>query len=157
MAKEIQTIDIDGRSYEISQMAPTKSLKTLTRLTKILGEPMILAISSIFKNSKGKITQEDVKKSILDRSIDISSLSDAVRVLISRMDEDEVIGLVKILTTDGVLCDHKPIIFDVHYMGELPHLMRVMIAALGVQYGNFLDAAFAILPVKTARQIIKSE
>lgn len=150
--RELAKIEIDNHTYEFSQFTTTESLRTLTKLTKILGEPMILAISSIFKGSKEKLTAEDVKRSLLDREINTDVLAQAVRVLMEKMDEDEVIGLVKKLVTDRTSCDMKPINFDTHFMGELGHLVKVVKAALVVQYGNFFDAILSQLPVKKTEE-----
>jgi Phage tail assembly chaperone protein, TAC len=107
---------------------------------------MILAISALMKLKSGENSKKDFLEIDL-KELDTDILGKAARALIERMDEDEVVGLIKKLTSEGVLCDHQPIVFDTHYEGNLGHLFKVLMAALEVQYGNFTGAILARVPV----------
>lgn len=142
MARELVEKDVDGRLYSFEQLTATVALKTLTKLTKIFGEPLTLALGGFFKKA-----QPGAPTALLESDIDSDVLSKAMKVLVERMDEDEVVALIKLLTTQGVLCDGvKVASFDEHFRGELSHLFAVLKAALEVQYGNFIGAVTDRLP-----------
>ena len=124
---ELAEKSVDGIKYEFQQFGAKESLKTLMRLSKILGKPIALALGSLgekvdFSNVKGDL------------------LADAAQALTERLDQDEVLNLIQLLTADKVLCEGKKVSFDLHYQGRLDHLFKVLGAALEVQYGNFFGA-----------------
>lgn len=128
---------VDGFDYAFSMMGARQSTKLFIRLTKICGKPFALAFTALGKKSTPEA-------SFLDRPIDTFVLADAVEALCSHMDEDIVLDMIQSLTSDPtVLCDGKKVVFDVHYKGRTSHLMKVLFAALEVQYGNFFDAFIA--------------
>lgn len=130
---------VDGKLYEFQIFGAKHALKTLTKLTKIIGEPLTLAFTALGVGDK-----DNKGKGLLDRKIDGVMLGVAVKALTTRMDEDEVLDLIEELAgKDNLLCDGKKVIFDSHYEGKLGHLMRVVGAALEVQYGDFLEEMFA--------------
>lgn len=136
MARELIEKRVDGNVYSFQQFNTTKSLKIMSRLSKILLEPITL----FFASAGGKASSGN----LLDRQLDKDMLGKAVRSLTDRMDEDEVINLIKELTAnDNLLVDGKKVDFDTHYEGRLDHLFKVLYAALEVQYGNFLGALIA--------------
>ena len=169
MREAVQKV-VDGKLYEFEQFKTTEALKVLARLTKIFGEPLTLALGAFFKDKPesfiGKLDEnglpikvEEVqaeKKSFLDQDLGDKSdiLAKAVRTLIDRLDEDEVVELVKKLASEKVKCDGAPIIFDDHYVGSPMHLFKVVAAGLEVQYGNFLNAITdQIATPKTGRTV----
>lgn len=132
-AMEMQTREIDGHEYQFARWGAKKSTKILIRLSRILGEPLSLAITSI------KGDKQTRGKSVLDRDFDMDIIGKAVRSLFERMsDENEVLDLIENLTSgDNVFSDGKKVIFDLHYQDRLGHMAKVLYAALEVQYGNF--------------------
>lgn len=133
---------IDGSVYSFSKFGAKESMRVLTRLFKIVGEPMSLA----FTATQGG----DPKQSLMDRKMDPEIISKAVRTLAEKLDEDQVLDLIETLTATKALCDGKKIVFDLHYEGKLPHLFKVLVAALEVQYGNFFDAFTDLAASKAA-------
>lgn len=134
MATELIKKDVDGFEYEFSQFGAKRSLRTLIRLSKVLGKPLSLLLGSM--NGSGKL---------LDKSLDMDMIGLALNALTENMDSAEVISLIEELTSgDACLCDGKKIIFDSHYEGRLDHLFKVLYAALEVQYGNFFGAMVAL-------------
>lgn len=132
MSTEMISKEIDGHQYEFSQFGAKKSLKILFRLSKIIGKPLSLLMGSI---------GDDKGKRLMDRDLKMDTIGIAIEALTSNLDSDEAIALIQELTgLDACLCDGKKINFDMHYEGKLPHLMKVLWAALEVQYGNFFDA-----------------
>ncbi len=117
---------IAGRKYEFQKFGAKKSVKLLTRLLKLVGEPLSIAVGA---TGGGKL---------FESNLDPKILSSAVRVLVDKLDEDEVLDLIEEFTAnDNVLCDGVRVNFDNHYEGKLPELFKVLAAALEVQYGNF--------------------
>lgn len=147
--RELVAKEIDGKVYEFEQFRTSVSLRVLAKLTKVLGEPLAMAMSSFFKTAKPSNEAQKLdpetgvpipSKKILDQEIDSNALTKAIGLLIERLDEVDVVDLVEQLAAKGVLCDHKPIVFDLHYRGDIGHLFKVVAAALEVQYGNFIGA-----------------
>lgn len=146
MARELVQRKVDGSLYEFEQFGATHSLKILTKLTKLIGEPLTLAFTAMLDGEKklgAEVEAPATKKSILDRKINGKMLGEAVKALVDKLDEDEVLSLVQQLCAQSLLCDGKKIIFDSHYEGRLGHLFKVLGAALEVQYGDFLGEMFA--------------
>jgi hypothetical protein len=130
---------IDGKRYQFSQLNTTPSLRLFKRLVAVLGEPMIRGFKSLEKKSD--------TESLIDQKINFDVLADAAKTLIGNLDKDDPIEIIKELIGDGrLLCDNKNIQFETHYAGQLPHMFKVLTAALEVQYGNFLPALTANLP-----------
>lgn len=120
---------IDERRYAFSKWGAEKSLKTLAELSRVGGEALSIAAASFAKTG----TTED---------IDPNMLGTAVKALTNGLgtDTDATLRLIKRLCCDGTLCDDRPIQFDTHFRGNLLVMMRVVTAALSVQYGDFFFA-----------------
>lgn len=131
--KEI-VVDADGTTVVFSfvQFSTTAALKTLTRLTKILGEPLAIAL--------GGADMGDTKTSIGDWDLSGKTMGAAMKALVDRLHEDEVLSLVKLLAADNVLQNGGKIVFDDFYRGKMKLLLKVFQTALVVQYGNFISA-----------------
>ncbi len=71
-------------------------------------------------------------------------LGGAVRALVERLDEDEVLQIIKNLV-DTAECDGKKIIFETHFQGKIGHLFKVVYAVLEVQYSDFLGEALSMV------------
>ena len=133
--RELASKEIDGLEYQFEQFGAKKSLKILFRLSKQIGKPLSLLV--------GSMSGEKDKK-LLDRDIKLDMIAVAIDSLMSNLDSDEVITLMQDLAGDhACICDGKKINFDSHYEGRLPHLFKVLWAAIEVQYGNFFDALSA--------------
>lgn len=122
---------IDGDEYSFEKFGAKKSLKILVRLSKMIGKPISLLVGSI-KSEKGT--------KVLDSEIKTDVLALAIEAMADNLDSDEVISLMEELAANSILCNDKIVKFDSHYEGKLPHLFKVLAAALEVQYGNFFDA-----------------
>lgn len=130
MARELIQKTIDGKLYEFSQFNTTVSLRVLARLTKIVGEPIAIALGGAKKVDK---KSDD----LADKDVTGEVFGKAVKALVDRLDENEVVNLVKLLTSEQVLCDNSKIVFDDHFCGDIGHLFKVIVGALEAQYGNF--------------------
>lgn len=130
--------NIDGAVYEFSKFGAKQSLQIFFKLANIVGEPMAVAFGAVDGTATTKL---------LDRDLNVASMGKAIQALTARLDSPDTLILIEKLTsTPALLCDGKPVLFDKHYEGRLDHLMKVLQAALEVQYGNFFDALSSFLP-----------
>lgn len=135
--RELVKKTIDGNEYEFEQMAPKLALKTLVKLSKIVGKPIAMVMGS------DGITK-DKSKGILSKNLSPELFSAAVGSMIEKLDEADTIELCVLLTADTVLCDGKKIDFNSHYASRLGLMFKVLAAALEVQFGNFFDDLFVV-------------
>lgn len=131
MAKSAEKIIIDNEAYVVGIMPPTQALRILTRLTKLCGESLVQFIATI--------DTKDPKKSLLDANISPQVLSDALRGLIGRLDEELVVSLFQELC-DVVLYKGQKVNFETHFMGRLGHMFKVSFKVLRVQFADFFGA-----------------
>jgi hypothetical protein len=132
---ELVKREIDGHTYEFERFGAKKSLRTFAKITKLIGEPVLMAISS----AKGK--------NILKSEIDPEILGKAIAAFTMRLDSDETMELIEELTArENVMCDGKKISFDSHYADREDHMMKVLATALEVQYRNFYRGIVGMLP-----------
>lgn len=136
--REYLTKTIDGHEYIFSQFGAKQAVKYMTRLARIAGKPVALALGSL-DGGKGK--------DVLDRNIKTDVLARALEALTMNLDQDETLALIEgFVGNDAVICDGKRIIFDTHYEGRLGHMFKVLKAALEVQYGNFFEELIVLIP-----------
>lgn len=138
--RKTSTKSIDGHKYEVGHWDIDKQLGVMTRLIKLLGEPLARtlmgAVSEANKSEKNAGKKVGMKD-LLD--MDLSKhLNEAVSALIMRLNEDEVKQLLRDVTTD-LLCDNKPVVYDTHFMGRIGHLLKVAVFCIRHQYSDFLD------------------
>lgn len=119
---------IDGKKYMIGHWPVDTQLTMMTRLIKLLGEPLAMIIMG----------GEGSKKSILDVKLDGSVIGPAISALSLRLHEDEVKQMFRDAVS-GVKCDGKDIEFNTHFMGRIMHLMKVATFCLRHQYQDFLE------------------
>lgn len=125
MARELVEKYVDGTEYKIEQFPATKSLRILTTLTKILGEPLSMA----FALAKNEGMNDEKEAEILGK---------AVGTLCAKLDEDQVIHLVKELVASCLKGEGAKIQFETEFQGKIGHLFKLLKAILEVQYGDFL-------------------
>lgn len=137
VVKEIKVGD-EILTYQFEQFNTTLAIRTLARLTKIIGEPLAIAMAG---STGGDF---DVSGDVMGK---------AVKALVDRLDEKEVLELLKLLAADKALCGENggKINFDEHYRGNIRLLFKVFQAALEVQYGNFIGAVRESFPGTTAK------
>ena len=114
---------VDGKKYSVTQFSASKGMKLLTRLVKILGEPM----ASFFSNP-------DAEQEIAFQAA-LAALSD-------KLDEDVVLNTVKELI-DSLSDAEGSIQFDTYFAGQFGHLFKVLGKILEVQYGDFFGVLVA--------------
>jgi len=129
--RELVKKTIGDHDYEFEQLGAKQALKTMVKLSKIVGKPLAMVVGD--GNVAGSLSRE----------ISPDLLGAAVGAMVERLDEGETQALCELLTAEKCLCDGKKINFDMHYEGRLDHMFKVLAAALEVQYGNFFSGLFA--------------
>lgn len=133
--REFQTREIDGRAYRINPMTPTEALTTLGELISVVGEPVASFVGSVDRGNG--------VKSILDAKLNPEALKNAVGALAKQLASGtpKAVSMVTRLSTRGINCDGKEIVFDHHFHGTgLAHLFKVVFAVLEVNYGDFFSS-----------------
>ncbi len=133
-----QEVSVDGESYMVHAFPATKALKILTRLTKLVGEPL-----SVFGGGIDGKAEELIPK--------------AVRALAERLDENDVELLVKDILRSvshgGVSVADK---FETHFQLKFGHLFKLLASVLKFQYGDFFSVLAASAPQAVASKPSKS-
>lgn len=127
MAREAVEKTIDEEVYTFHQMKPRKSLKVLIKLFKLIG-------ASIGKAAEG-MQNKDVE-SILDIDIDIGAI---MGLLADRLDETETEQIIDLML-EQVAHKGKGEVsnaFDDLFTGRMSHLLKVVGAAMEVEYADF--------------------
>ena len=126
--RDLDVRNIDGTNYSTSPLPATKSLAVLTRLTKMVGETLLVIAS------RGAAALDDIDEDVI---------AFTVRQLVERLDEREVDQTVRDLLA-GMRCAgvEKDVVqvFDAHFAGRLMHLFKVLQYSLEVNYSDFFDA-----------------
>jgi len=117
-------VTIGDSEYMIMVLPPTRAIKLLTKLAKIIGEPM----STLTAGKQG----EDGQVSGVDM------LPKAVSLLMQNLDEQASINLIKEMMT-CVTVDNKSVNFEKQFHGKLGELMKVCKEVLEVNYADFLQ------------------
>ena len=123
--------EIDGQTYEIWHLPTEPAVKMLVKLTKLIGGPVGKAISGLTSSSG----------SILDANVGFDFIGAAIGMLTNKLDEDEVLGIVKTMlkyvnkkTEKGGFIE---VDLDVDFQGKIMHLLNVVRAALEHNFSDF--------------------
>lgn len=132
MAIDVKSKTIDGEVYEFYQLSPRKAVKILTRLLRIIGKPVGKAVGN-------------VEGSVMDLELSGAVMGEIVASLTDKLDEDVVLDTIEQLL-EPVMCDGKQVgkQFETHFAGRIGHLMKVVWAALEVNYSDFFDGGFGL-------------
>lgn len=132
--------DIDGTLWTVNEFSATEGLRLLTRLTNLCGGPVAKALESLPKG-----------EGILDAKIDFGLLGAALTDLTQRLDEDQVVELIKrllactIAKEPGEKSKEAGRHFDVTFQGRYLTLFKVLGFVLEVNFkvplSGWLDAA----------------
>lgn len=137
MREPVQKV-IDGEQYTFCLLPPRQSIRLLTRILKIIGPAL-----------GGALSGSNVE-SIMDLDINPGVI---VSQLCNRLDEGDVEYIIDMLLSQ-VLCSGKgdlSKVFDQHFAGRLPHLLKVVGSALEVQYGDFFGGKLDIANLLKSR------
>src|SRR5688572_16496070 len=99
--RQVKEVIVGEHTYSITQFSATKGLKLLTRLTKIIGEPI-----AVLAGEGG-----------LDAEVSGKLMGQAIKALADKLDEANVIQTVKELL-EGVTRNGAPINFDIDFAAD---------------------------------------
>lgn len=135
--REPQRTTIGDVQYTVTPMSPIAASKLLTRLLKIVGEPI------------GKLAgmKKDGAKGLLDQEIDGTLISEALSALTEKLDENELEAILKKIlspehvtfSTDGD--NYKKLTsIDGHFSqyGEMAGMFKLARFVLETNYSDFL-------------------
>ena len=115
-----KVIELNGKSYKINTLPPSRAIKLLSKITKIVGAPMALMA--------GNGGNEEVVEELIPK---------AMMILVDKLDEDMVLNILKEMMT-CVFVDNKSIAFETEFMGNLETLFDLAKEVLEVNYSGFL-------------------
>lgn len=128
---------IDGKKYEIFQLAPKESLRILTKIIRIVGGPVGISLASM----KGIKNLKD----LLDSDVGSDLIGSLISTLAGRLDEKDVLDICETLlnnvSCDGVLIQQME---HPNFQGKPFHLLKVVKSALEVNYSDFLQGNSAL-------------
>ena len=119
--------EIDGEIYNISRMRPFEAHNVLMRIAVIVA-PALAA------NTKSA--------SIMD-----ADLNSVVKAFCSSFDASESEAIMKAMLKNVIHKGHGQLteaVVNAHYVGKLPHLYKVVYAAMEVEFGGFFGESGAL-------------
>lgn len=125
MGIEQKDFSLDGESYVITMFPADQGLKVLTKLVKLIGEPMM-----------------ELAKMNNDKQAMFDHLGSAIRSLALRLDDENVVAICKQLSGcvihggGSMTLDKK---FNTHFSGKLGHMFKLMVEVVNFNYADFLD------------------
>lgn len=147
MAKQPVRRMIEDCHFEFFPLNPRVGLKVLTRIIKLIGEPLGLIGDGVANGSRGaedKAAGDDpgILTSIMEKNFAPDVFAKAARALVNRLDEDEVINTIEIIldTVHGQFPGDKgtrKLHLDKDFAGEIGLLLEVFVAAIEVNFGDF--------------------
>lgn len=114
-------VEVDGESYTITMFTPTKALAVLTKLTKMVGQPLSQAAGGLNGNV------EDVMPKVME-------------ALGEKLDEKSVETLIKTDLMSAVLYGNQPVlgIFDMHFQGKIGTVFKLCYEVVRFNFDDFL-------------------
>ena len=130
MRKEVTKV-IEGQEYTFYALPATQSWTTLTKISKLL-------CSTLGAGLDTEITSVKSLKSLLDKDFNPAKMLQAFS---QRLDEDEVLEIALLffaqISHKGKGQLNSKEIVDVHFAGQVLHMMKVFSAALSIEYADF--------------------
>ncbi len=136
---------IDGVAFDFFFLSPKVAIKVLARIAKLIGEPLGNVADVVLKGGAGgKVSVAGLLNADLG-GLPPDLLSRAVKSLVERLDEGEVIETVDaILEKVHMQGDGdkgtRPLRIETDFGGKIMLMFKVVGAALEVNYGDFFGA-----------------
>lgn len=126
-------IEIDGAQYAFQKWGADSATDALLDLSGIVAKSLGAGVGALFGKKDAEADGEAPKKN------NAESIGLIMEALLDRVSVNKALckSLIKKFSSENVLCDGKKISFDAHYADRLPHLFKVVQAAVEVQFGNF--------------------
>ena len=123
---DTKTVMVDNVEYKINVLPPSKAIKLLTKLTKLIGKPMASMASGSSEEERSKL------------------IPMAVGALTESLDEDQTLNLVQQLMT-CVTKENQMLKFEQEFQGRLGVLLKLCKEVLEVNYSDFLGEISALM------------
>lgn len=130
MARQEDTVIIDGKKYLFTQLDPRRAAKVYMFLTSKIGGTLGKAIGSL-KGGKG----------LLDADIDMGGLGMALDSLFSSLDDDRTIEHIDTLLSCVLYGADKMSLDHLNFQGQMLHMTMVLKKSLEVNFSDFLDGS----------------
>ena len=131
MAREKENTTIDDVDYVCHMMPATMANKVLVELSGTLGQPLLVAIATVFEG--GGSTE-------VERVVDT-----AMKFVLQRLSPDDADRVCKLVlngvSASGAGALHETDNFDAHFRGKIFHLWKVVFWSIKVNYRDFFYAA----------------
>jgi hypothetical protein len=145
---ENNTREIDGMTVEVFLLPPTHALKVLTRLSKIVGEPLGLAAGALLgdKPEESRGDAEAPPASALQKDIPDAVIGKVLAAFTDRLDEGVVLDTLKLVLanvfvkTDGDAGTRK-VNLEQDFLGKTLTMLKVFAFALEVNFSDFFAGA----------------
>lgn len=133
--KLTSSITIGAHTYQTTQYTPTKALKILTLLGKVIGGPL------------GQVAASG-GKGLLDLKLNDGGgqmIAKAVESMFQNLDEGKIDQYVKDILADTTFSGSQRVVdvFDTHFQGRLDELFQLLKWILGVNFGDFFKGLIA--------------
>jgi hypothetical protein len=140
---------IDGVGYTCTQMPAMTAVRVMTRLAKMIGEPVVRLVADMFAEDKGEkkmtVKLPSLKKIMLSVSeLFIGLDEDIVQLTIEDMFRGKGLLTCDNIAEQGIAGDVFDQ-FDIHFAGRMGHLLKVIQFGMEVNFRDFFD----VLPLTT--------
>lgn len=139
---ENKIVNVEGEDYELTHLTPKESIRTLSRILKVIAFPMIRGVEMDSKAAVKAIN------GMADAEISVQKIADGLK---DALDEDAVIQIiesllkgVRVRKANGFI----PANFEVDFHGKLSSLFGVVKEAIMHNYGDMVKKN---LPLIAAR------
>jgi hypothetical protein len=131
---ESKSKEIDGHTYEVTQLGAMRGLRLLTRIGAAVG-PALAKFAGAADTGLG---------------FDVGAAGDALVALFTKLDEKEIEHFVReMLFGGGLKKDGTPVTdktFELVMAGQAFAVLKLLVFAFEVNYGDFSDAVRGMLP-----------
>lgn len=145
MAKPSVTKNIDTWVFEFFPLSPKVSLRLLTRISKLVLEPLGLLGDAL---KSGAETEGGEIESPLDKKIPADTFAKVAKAIVARLDEDEILTTMEMMfAPNHVHCKSpddkgtRPCRFESDFSGQIGLMLKAFAAGIEVNFGDFLGAS----------------
>lgn len=147
---ENNTREIDGMTVEVFLLPPTHALKVLTRLSKIVGEPLGLAAGALLadKPAESRGDAEAPPASVATKDIPDAVIGKVLAAFTDRLDEGVVLDTLKLVMASvfvktGDDAGTRKVNLEQDFLGKTLTMLKAFAFALEVNFSDFLAGAAA--------------
>lgn len=134
------TKEVGDLTVEVFMLPPKQAMKVLTRLTKVVGQPLGALASGLMGEKPGENA-----KGLADRDLPPDIIERALVAFTDRLEEDMVTETIDIMFSvvhiqSGDDVGTRPIRMDTDFRGKTLLMLKVFAAALEVNFADFFSA-----------------